>query len=332
MLHNLLLSVFAATTTTGFVAVVHPRRITTSPPHAVTISGLLEQECKTASGSSSTKMSAVVEELAERTAEARSKAASVLPYDDEAGCTAWLLRFLSPAPGDKEVVIDVDAAAEAVDRSIEWRTSPEGKGLVEAAQASYAAATADGRWNNDPVLAAAPSSSKISPYVGPAKLLTLRNSRNDGLIYAIRAGQVDDKALMASVSAEELSDFFLYAKAVNEIVCAKMATEKDCLAEVVTVNDLSGVDIFGDASFRNALSAASKLGDKVFPGLAGPTILLNLPRLLGALVKLFTPLFPASVQKKLKFASYELSSPETFLDRQSPDRAAFLDKIDDILK
>lgn len=57
----------------------------------------------------------------------------------------------------------------------------------------------------------------------------------------------------------------------------------------------------GDASFRKALAEASKKSNQLYPFLAGPTLLLNLPRLLGALVKVFKPLFPATVQKKLKF-------------------------------
>lgn len=41
--------------------------------------------------------------------------------------------------------------------------------------------------------------------------------------------------------------------------------------------------------------------------LSGPSLLLNLPRLLTALVKIFTPLFPEEVRKKIKFARGPLS-------------------------
>lgn len=277
-------------------------------------------------------VSTAIEELSRRTLSAREQASDVLPYaaDDETATKVWLLRFVASGLESGSTTIDVATAEESVHASIAWRLG-EGRSIIDAARSSYAAATADERWNNDPVLAAAPYSDKIAPFVGPAKLLTLRNAAEDGLIYAIRAGQVDDKRLMASVTPEELADFFLYAKSVNERVCAALAARTNRLSDVVTVNDLSGVDLFGDASFRNALSVASKRGDKIFPGLAGPTILLNLPPLVRTLVKIFTPLFPASVQKRLKFAKYPLASQELFLERTSPERAAFLKEIDTIL-
>ena len=102
-------------------------------------------------------------------------------------------------------------------------------------------------------------------------------------------------------------------QAVNERVVSLISARTGQLATVVTVNDLSGVDLFGDASFRNALSAASKQGDAIFPGLNGPTFLLNLPKLLGALVKLFKPLFPKAVQAKLRFDSYDIGNDDALL-------------------
>jgi len=159
--------------------------------------------------------------------------------------------------------------------------------------------------------------------------MNLRNKKGDGLIYAIRAGDIDDKALMSAVSVEELAEFFLYAKAINERACASLSKRTGALATVTTVNDLAGVDLLGDASFRNALSAASKQGDAFFPGLSGPTVLLNLPRLLGALVKLFTPLFPESVRAKLRFERHELGEAGA-LGTES-GRANLSDYIADLL-
>ena len=134
---------------------------------------------------------------------------------------------------------------------------------------------------------------------------------------------------MADADADALSSFFLYAKAVNERVVAALTARTGELATVVTVNDLQGVDLFGDASFRNALSAASKRGDAIFPGLAGPTVLLNLPRLLGTLVKLFTPLFPPAVRKKLKFDSFDIGNEDALLD--AGGKAKLLAYLDDTL-
>ena len=39
----------------------------------------------------------------------------------------------------------------------------------------------------------------------------------------------------------------------------------------------------------------------LYPSLAGPTMILNLPFILQAFVGLFKPLFPKSVQARLKF-------------------------------
>ena len=89
---------------------------------------------------------------------------------------------------------------------------------------------------------------------------------------------------------------------------ANMRTEAGGkLVGVVTVNDLSGVNLFGSSAFRDALSLSSKTAAPLYPGLAGPTILLNLPPLLNALVKLFKPLFPPVVAARIKFEQGPLS-------------------------
>ena len=266
---------------------------------------------------------AAVDDLAARTADCREGAADLLPCgDDAAGLRTWLLRFV-------EAEGDVEAAEARVRASVAWRRG-DGLAIVNAARDAVAAATATaGAWDNGPVLAAAPHSARVAPHVDGGKCLTLRNRGGDGLIYAIRAGSIDDGALMATVAPDELCEFFLYAKAVNEIVAAQLSARTGELATVVTVNDLKGVDLFGDASFRNALSAASKQGDAVFPGLTGPTVLLNLPRLLGALVKLFTPLFPPAVRKKIKFDGFDLGAVDALT---TPDgKARLYDFLDGAL-
>ena len=57
--------------------------------------------------------------------------------------------------------------------------------------------------------------------------------------------------------------------------------------------------------------------------------MLNLPRLLGALVKLFTPLFPESVRAKLRFERFPLGDAGA-LSTQS-GRANLSDYIADLL-
>ena len=56
-------------------------------------------------------------------------------------------------------------------------------------------------------------------------------------------------------------------------------------------------------------------------------MLLNLPRLLGALVKLFTPLFPESVRAKLRFERFDLGAPDALLSADGKATLnSFLDK------
>ena len=264
---------------------------------------------------------ALIDDLAARTKDARQKADDLIPCADDDELKTWLARFL----GDDG---DVDAAEAKVRESIEWRTG-EGKQICEAARDAVNEATSEGAWTNKPVQEKAPHGSKINAFFAEGRVMNLRNKAGDGLIYAIRAGDIDDKALMSAVSVEELAEFFLYAKAINERACASLSKRTGALATVTTVNDLAGVDLLGDASFRNALSAASKRGDAYFPGLSGPTVLLNLPRLLGALVKLFTPLFPESVRAKLRFERFPLGDAGALSTESG--RANFSDYIADLL-
>jgi hypothetical protein len=57
---------------------------------------------------------------------------------------------------------------------------------------------------------------------------------------------------------------------------------------------------------------------------------LNLPPLLGALVKLFKPLFPEKVRQRLKFEAGPLKNVDTLMDivPGGKDRQEFLDDID----
>lgn len=70
--------------------------------------------------------------------------------------------------------------------------------------------------------------------------------------------------------------------------------QTDRLIQVLTANDLTGIKLVGGSGdFRRALSASSKQATLIYPtSYTGPTLLVNLPPLLNALVKLFTPLFP----------------------------------------
>uniref|UniRef100_A0A7S2WAI5 CRAL-TRIO domain-containing protein n=1 Tax=Rhizochromulina marina TaxID=1034831 RepID=A0A7S2WAI5_9STRA len=139
---------------------------------------------------------------------------------------------------------------------------------------------------------------------------------------------------MSQVTPEEMVDFFLYCTEVNWQVLNARSDRMGRLCKVVTANDLSGIDLFGDATFRKALSASSKQGNALYPSLTGPTLLLNLPKLLGALVKVFKPLFPPAVQKKLKFEQGPLGDVQdltSLLTPTSPSRDKFLSEIQALL-
>ena len=245
------------------------------------------------------------------------------PYDD-----LWLLRYVLAAKGD------ADAAAAEVEATLSWRRG-EGKAIVDAAASGLEAARAGGGWDNGALFSAAPHSAAIAPHISPdgSQILTLR-AKPGYLVKVIRASAIDDKALMSTVTTEQLVDFFLFSYEANALVIDAATRESGKLITAVTVNDLSGIDLFGDATFRNALSAASKQANAVgYSGYNSATILVNLPKLLGALVKLFKPLFPKTVQKKLKFEQGPLSDVTDLRDLIPPGAAKenFLSQVDDLL-
>ena len=223
-----------------------------------------------------------------------------------------------------------EARLDVLKNNLKWRLG-EGKAICDAAQAAIAEATSAGSWNNDPVRNAAPNANIINKYLTTKQTLTTSTSTGD-LIYCIRAGKIDDGGLMSSLeSKDQLVDFFIYCKEVNAAVANQRSLESDKLVYVLVANDLTDVKLVGgDATFRAALSEASKVTNNFYPSLNGPTLLLNLPALLGALVKIFTPLFPAEVRKRLKFERGPLQNVNNMMDISygGSARQAFLDDID----
>jgi len=231
---------------------------------------------------------------------------------------------------------DISDAQSALKANIEWRSSPnEGKEICDAAMNAYQAATSSGGWDNNPVRDAAPNAEVINEFITPNQILTT-TSRPGDLVYCIRAGIIDDKSLMSRITVDQMVDFFLYCKEIQSLVANSRSLDTDRLVRVVTCNDLTGVKIVGgDTTFRSALSAASTKGNDLYPSLSGPTLLLNLPKLLGALVKLFTPLFPAAVRKKLKFERGPLDKNDVKdlldLNRDAAVREDFLSQLDTLV-
>lgn len=223
-----------------------------------------------------------------------------------------------------------EKGSDDLKKTLEWRQGA-GKDVCEAALAAFEQAKADSAWNNEPVREGAPYADSINQFITPSTCLTTSSSQSD-LLYIVRAGLIDGGALTGSLnSVDNLVDFFLYCKEINALVANDRSLKLDKLLYVIVVNDLKGVQLIGgDSSFRDALGAASKIGNPLYPELNGPTLLLNLPRLVSALVKLFTPLFPPEVQARIKFERGPLEKVEDLLDVNygGKDRSKFLADID----
>lgn len=73
------------------------------------------------------------------------------------------------------------------------------------------------------------------------------------------------------------------------------------MCSVIFANDISGVRKAPDSRFSKALTSSSDQYESLYPSLAGPTMIPNLPLILQAFVGLLKPLFPKSVQERLVF-------------------------------
>lgn len=243
-------------------------------------------------------LSFLISENADKISSLKEVAAAIAsdaPEDD-----VFYLRYALTGADEEEM-------KSRLEENVRWRSSGEGRLVCDAAKVAIEKATSGDDWNNDPVRAAAPYASVVNDFITEASIVTT-SSRAGDLIYCIRAASIDDTALMNAISVENLANFFLYTKEVNAAVANQRSIGSDRLVCVCTANDLSGVKVIGgSAEFRKALSAASQKANELYPTLSGPSLLLNLPRLLTALVKIFTPLFPEEVRKKIKFARGPLS-------------------------
>ena len=236
------------------------------------------------------------------------------------------LRFALAFPSARGT--DVASARAALREAVAWRAGP-GKAITDAAKEAVAAATAGGGWDNEPVRAAAPHAAAINEFITPKNILTLSTDDGD-LVYVIRASLIDDRKLMRRVSVAQLTDFFLYVKEVHSLIVDGRAARTGRLAGVIFANDISGISAIPDAKFSQALTESSNQYEKLYPTLAGPTMILNLPFLIQGFVGLIKPLFPPSVQDRLVFESapYLAGLDElTPLTAGEPAKAAFLAEV-----
>merc|ERR1711988_506241 len=106
------------------------------------------------------------------------------------------------------------------------------------------------------------------------------------------------------------------------------------LCNVVFANDITGTRKAPDPLFAKALTASSKSYEKLYPSLAGPTLILNLPFILQAFVGLFKPLFPKAVQERLRFEKAAYLSSLNELTPLTTDKASltkFLNEVKQIV-
>lgn len=239
--------------------------------------------------------------------------------DDE-----YLLRFAIEHKGD------VTAAVKNFQEVVQWRKR-KGKALVEAAAGAVKQALVGGKWNNEPVIAAAPYCEVISKYLTASQIIVVP-LRNGDLCSCIRASAIDDKALMDAVPVDQLVEFFLYCREVNLLVADKRSKATGQLIRLLAANDLTGVSKFPDDRFQKALTESSKLATTLYPGLSGPTVILNLPGIVRLLVQFFTPLFPGAVQQRLKFAKGPMAYLKDLSDvLREPTRSIFIDDLGVVL-
>lgn len=246
------------------------------------------------------------------------------------------------APGAPELsrlrfalAFDTEAeATKALKTTVAWRAGT-GKYIVSAAAKAVKEATRNpGEWDNEPVRLAAPHAATINQFITPKNIVTV--STNDGdLVYIIRASAISDNQLMRKVTVKQLSEFFAYVKEVHSIVANQRSEATGRLCEVIFANDISGIRLPPNSKFSEALTSSSKQYEQLYPSLAGPTMILNLPRILQAFIALFKPLFPKTVQDRLLFerAPFLASQKElTPLTITPSARDAFLAEVKKILR
>jgi hypothetical protein len=232
-----------------------------------------------------------------------------------------LLRFALAFPDQAE-------AKRALRETVEWRNGA-GKSIVKSAAEAVAKATEGGGWDNEPVRLGAPAATAINRYISPKNILTLSTDEGD-LVYVIRASAIDDKALMKSVSVSQMVDFFLYVKEVHSLIANARSEKSGRFCGVTFANDISGVRAIPDSKFSEALTASSAQYEKLYPMMAGPTMILNLPFILLAFIGLIKPLFPKSVQERLIFDSAPVLAKLTELTPLTTDmnsRKSFLAEV-----
>lgn len=224
-------------------------------------------------------------------------------------------------------------AMEAYKAAYKYRTNGRGKQIVEAAREAYDTACIGGGWDNTIVRDAAPHAKQINRYITPSNIMTTSSGAGD-LVYVIRASAINDKQMMDRISVTQLSEFFMYVKEIHNLVANQRTRSTGRFTEVIFANDITGVRKPPDKRFSQALSESSSQYEQLYPSLAGPTLILNLPFILQAFVSLFKPLFPKSVQARLKFLRAPVLASMTDLSKltESTPKQRFLAETERLIQ
>jgi hypothetical protein len=247
-----------------------------------------------------TKSSTEVQTLLRKNATLVSALESIAPEMSEIARLRFALQF--PDKAECETVLR---------EAVAWRKG-KGRAIVEAAGEAVAKATAGGGWDNEVVRNSAPHADVINPWITSKNIVTLGTDEGD-LVYVIRASLIEDKKMMSKVSVDQFVDFLLYVKEVHSLIVNARSEATGRLCNVIFANDITGTRKAPDPQFSKGLTQSSKSYERLYPSYAGPTLILNLPFILQAFVGLFKPLFPKSVQARLRF-----------------ERAPFLSKVGEL--
>ena len=124
-----------------------------------------------------------------------------------------------------------------------------------------------------------PTASAINEFITPSNIVSLSTEDGD-LVYVIRASRIDDTAMMSNVSVTQLVDFLLYVKEVHQLVLDQRSARTGRLCNVIFANDITGTRKAPDPNFSRGLTDSSNAYQDLYPSLAGPTLILNLPFIL----------------------------------------------------
>jgi hypothetical protein len=220
---------------------------------------------------------------------------------------------------------------QAFRRNLAWRQS-EGKLICDSARQavneSFSSDDSD-EWDYDKVHKRVPNA-KLTKFLTPAHVQTLVTPQKD-VVFVMKHGLIQDKALMKDHETRDVIDFMMYAKEVNLIVANRYSLRQDRLAFVLTANDLNGASLArGDKQFRAALNDSARLAAVHYPSLTGPTLMLNLPSWLTSVARAFAP---SEVSHTLKFAQGPLKNVNTLTElvHDGPQRTQFFHNLNELV-